>query len=163
MGAIGDSEHDIKQAIKVLQACYPKVIVGHEVLDAIKSNMIVQVAKTGTKVVAVLIAERDLKEVYIRRIGVLSEYRGKGYARGLVGALARMDHVDVVTLSVPGWNPSAVAFAHRCHFHVFGIDSDNEGHQLWRLSSRADAATRNRLEDYFANRPSRKGDFGRRC
>jgi hypothetical protein len=45
---------------------------------------------------------------------------------------------------------------------VFGIDSDNEGFQVWRLSSRANASSRNRIEQYFSKRLSRKGDFGRR-
>lgn len=160
---LGDSKEDIKQAVKVLQTCYPKLVVGHEVHDAIKNDWVVQVAKSGTKIIAILLAERDLKEVYIRRIAVLPEYRRKGYARGLISALTRLDHVDVVTLAVPGWDVAAVAFAHRCFFHLFGLDGDCDGHQLWRLSSRADIYTRNRLEDYFANRVSRKGDLGRRC
>jgi hypothetical protein len=41
---LGDSKDDVKQAIKVLQTCYPKLIVGHEVLDALKNNWIVHVA-----------------------------------------------------------------------------------------------------------------------
>lgn len=160
---LGDSKDDVKQAIKVLQSCYPKLIVGHEVIDALKNNWIVQVAKAGSKIIAVLVAQREMKEIYIRRIAVLPEFRRKGFARGLVSSVARLDHVDVVTMAVPGWDPEAVAFAHRCFFHLFGLDADCDGHQLWRLSSRADSYTRNRLEEYFASRISRKGDFGRRC
>lgn len=78
---LGDSKEDIKQAVKVLQTCYPKLVVGHEVHDAIKNDWVVQVAKSGTKIIAILLAERDVKEVYIRRIAVLPEYRRKGYVR----------------------------------------------------------------------------------
>ena len=82
MGALGDSEVDVNQAIIVLQECYPKIIVAHEVVEAIKNNMIVQITKTGSKVIGVVIAERDVHEVYVHRIGVLRSHRGKGYARG---------------------------------------------------------------------------------
>lgn len=162
MGALGDSEADITQATMVLQECYPKIIVSHEIRQAAKDNLIVQVTRTGSKIIGVLIGERDVNEVYVRRIGVLRSHRGKGYGRGLIQSLVRMPGVELVTMAVPGWDPGSVAFAHRCFFHQFGMDMDEEGHQLWRLSSRADASTRNRLEMYFANRPTRIGDSGRR-
>lgn len=162
MGALGDSEVDVNQAIIVLQECYPKIIVAHEVVEAIKNNMIVQITKTGSKVIGVVIAERDVHEVYVHRIGVLRSHRGKGYARGLIQGLVRLPGVQVITMAVPSWDPGAVAFAHRCSFHQFGVDMNEEGHQLWRLSARADQSTRNRLEQYFAARPTRRGDPGRR-
>lgn len=161
MGAI-DGTDDIKQATRVLQLCYPKIIVAHEVQEAVDGSSIVQVIKNGKRIVGVMIAERDMHEIYIRRIAVLDEYRLKGYARGMINNLLRQDHVKLLTLSVPGWEPTSVAFAHRCGFHVFGIDADNEGFQVWRLSSRANASSRNRIEQYFSKRLSRKGDFGRR-
>lgn len=162
MGALGDSELDISQAASVLQECYPKTIVTHEIKQAIKDKLIIQVSKTGSKMIGVLIAERDVNEVYVRRIGVIRSHRGKGYARGLIQSLVRLPGVDVVTMAVPGWDAGSVAFAHRCFFHQFGMDMNEEGHQLWRLSSRADASTRNRLESYFTQRPTRIGDSGRR-
>lgn len=159
MGAV--KPEDIKQASRVLQACYEKLIVGHEVEEAIKANDIVQIIKTGEKIIGVIIGERDLNEVYIRRIGVLPSHRGKGYGRGLVNCIVRMDNVKILTMAVPR-DAGSVTFAHRCGFHCFGLDMNNEGNELWRLSARADKSTRNRLEQFFCERPSRKGDFGRR-
>jgi GNAT superfamily N-acetyltransferase len=160
----GISNHgDIKQATKVLQAAYPKIIVGHEVPEAIAQGGIVQVVHNGPKVVGVVIAERDMYEIYIRRIAVAPTHRLKGYARGMINNLLRMDNVKIITLAVPISDPCSVAFAHRCGFHVFGVDLNCEGCQLWRLSARADASSRNRIEEYLSKRPTRRGDFGRRC
>jgi GNAT superfamily N-acetyltransferase len=160
----GISSHDdIKQASKVLQQSYPKIVVSHEVSEAVAQGLIVKVVRNGPKVVGVVIAERDVHEIYIRRIAVLESHRMKGYARGLINELLRLDNVKVLTLSVPAWEAGAVAFANRCSFHLFGIDMNNEGAQLWRLSARANVSTRNRLSDYFAKRPTRRGEPGRRC
>lgn len=161
MGAV--KPEDIKQASRVLQACYEKQIVGHEVQEAIDNGCKVLAVKTGDKIVGVIIGERDMHEIYIRRIGVLPSHRGKGYGRGLINDLIRLDGIKILTMAVPRHDAGSVTFAHRCGFHYFGIDMNNEGSEIWRLSARADKSTRNRLEQFFYDRPSRIGDFGRRC
>ncbi len=161
MGAI--KPEDIKQASRVLQACYEKQIVGHEVEEVANTNLLlVRVAKTGDKIVGVVLAERDMHEIYVRRIGVLPSHRGKGYGRGLINELIRLEGVKLLTMAVPKHDAGSVTFAHRCGFHYFGLDMNNEGNEVWRLSARADKSTRNRLEQFFYDRPSRTGDVGRR-
>ena len=160
MGAV--KPEDIKQASRVLQACYEKQIVGHEVQEAIDSGYKVLAVKNGGKIIGVVIGERDMHEIYIRRIGVLPTHRGKGYGRGLINDLIRLDGVKVLTMAVPRNDAGSVTFAHRCGFHYFAIDINNEGSEVWRLSARADGHTVSRLEKYFYDRPSRIGDFGRR-
>ena len=160
MGAV--QPEDIRQASRVLQACYEKLIVSHEIEEAISNGCKVLVVKNGGKIIGVVIGERDMHEIYIRRIGVLPSHRSKGYGRGLINDLIRLDGIKVLTMSVPKHDAGSVTFAHRCGFHYFGVDMNDEGSEIWRLSARADKSTRNRLEQFFCNRPSRIGDFGRR-